>query len=57
MYHAHYEQKDLGASDAKIWIAKSTGLPIRTDVSLQAGQKTSVSTRFDYDNITAPVVK
>ena len=57
VYHAHYEQKDLGASDAKIWIAKSTGLPIRTDVSLQAGQKTSVSTHFDYANIKAPVVK
>ena len=57
VYHARYEQKDLGASDAKIWIAQSTGLPIRTDVSLQAGQKTSVSTHFDYDHITAPVVK
>lgn len=57
VYHAHYEQKDLGASDAKIWVVKATGLPIRTDASLQAGQKTSVSTRFDYDHITAPVVK
>lgn len=47
VYHAHYEQQDLGASDAKIWIVKATGLPIRTDVSLQAGEKTSVSTRFD----------
>jgi hypothetical protein len=57
VYHAHYERKDVGASDATIWIAKSTGLPIRTDVSLQAGQKTSVSTHYDYDHITAPVVK
>lgn len=56
-YQAHYEQKDLGASDARIWIAKATGLPIRTDVSLQAGEKTSVSTRFDYDNVKAPIVK
>ncbi len=57
VYQAHYEQKDLGASDAKIWIAKATGLPIRMDASLQAGEKVSVSTRFEYDHITAPVVK
>jgi hypothetical protein len=57
VYHAHYEQKDSGASDAKVWIAKGTGLPIRTDASLQAGQKTAVSTHFDYDHITAPAVK
>ncbi len=57
VYQAHYEQKDIGASDAKIWLAKATGLPLRTDVSLQAGEKVSVVTRFDYDNIKAPVVK
>jgi hypothetical protein len=57
VYQAHYEQKDLGASDARVWIAKATGLPLRTDVSLQAGEKVSVVTRFDYDNIKAPVVK
>jgi len=57
VYQAHYEQKDLGASDAKVWISKATGLPLRTDVSLQAGEKVSVVTRFDYDNIKAPVVK
>ena len=57
VYQAHYEQKDLGASDAKVWIAKATGLPLRTDVSLQAGEKTSVVTHFDYDNIKAPIVK
>jgi hypothetical protein len=57
VYHAHYEQQDLGATDSKVWIAKATGLPIRTDVNLQAGEKTSVVTHFDYDHITAPVVK
>jgi hypothetical protein len=57
VYQAHYEQKDLGASDAKVWIAKTTGLPLRTDVSLQAGQNVSVVTTFDYDHITAPPVK
>lgn len=57
VWHAHYEQPDLGVSESKVWIAKATGLPIRTDVSIQAGEKTSVVTRFDYDHVTAPVVK
>lgn len=57
VYQAHYEQKDMGASDAKIWLSKATGLPLRTDVSLQAGEKASIVTKFDYDNIKAPIVK
>lgn len=57
VYHTHYDQKDLGESDAKVWISKTNGLPLRTNVSLQAGQKTSIVTQFDYDHITAPVVK
>lgn len=57
VYQAHYEQKDVGVSEAKVWIAKATGLPLRTDVSIQAGEKTSVVSRMDYDNIKAPVVK
>jgi hypothetical protein len=56
VYHAHYEQPDLGVTDAKVWIGKTTGLPLRTDVSLQAGQKVSVVSTFDYDHITAPPV-
>ena len=57
VYHAHYEQTDLGASDATVWISKATGLRIQTDVNLQAGRETSVVTHFYYDHITAPVVK
>lgn len=57
VYQAHYEQQARGATDAKVWIAKATGLPLRTDVSLQAGEKVSIVTTFDYDNITAPIVK
>jgi hypothetical protein len=57
VFHAHYEQKDAGATEAKIWIAKSPGLPVRSEVTLQAGQKTSTVTTYDYDHITAPVVK
>ena len=57
VYRAHYEQQARGATDAKVWIAKATGLPLRTDVSLQAGQKVSIVTAFDYDGIKAPTVK
>lgn len=54
VWHAHYEQPDLGVSESKVWISKATGLPLRTEVSVQAGQKTSVVTTFDYDHIVAP---
>ena len=57
VYHTHYEQKDSGASDAKVWIAKATGLPIRSETTLQANQKTSVVTRDHYANIKAPIEK
>jgi hypothetical protein len=57
VWHAHYEQRDLGVSESKIWIAKASGLPVRTEVSIQAGEKVSLVTTFDYDHITAPAVK
>lgn len=57
VWQAHYEQADMGASDSKVWIAKATGLPVRTEATLQAGEKVSMVTHFDYDHITAPVVK
>jgi hypothetical protein len=57
VWHAHYEQPDLGVSESKVWVSKATGLPLKTEVSVQAGEKTSVVTTFDYGHITAPVVK
>jgi hypothetical protein len=33
------------------------GAPIRSDMNLQAGQKTAVLTVYDYNHITAPMVK
>lgn len=57
VYHAHYEQPGSGVTDAKVWIAKATGLPVRADTNTHAGQATSSSTRYDYKNIVAPVVK
>jgi hypothetical protein len=32
-------------------------MPIRSEATLQADQKTSVVTRYDYANIKAPIVK
>ena len=57
VYSAHYDQKDMGVTEGKIWLAKATGLPLRTDLTLMAGEKTSTSSVFDYADIKAPVVK
>jgi hypothetical protein len=58
VYSAHSETPDVGTADAKIWIAKSTGLPLRSDSDLNTGDEVQhTSTRYDYANIRAPVVK
>ncbi len=57
VYQTQHERKEAGATQAKIWISESTGLPLRTDVGQQGGQKADVSMRFDYDNVKAPIVK
>ncbi|HWF86760.1 MAG TPA: hypothetical protein VG222_18000 [Vicinamibacterales bacterium] len=42
---------------ASVLVGKSTGLPLRTDIGRQSGQKVDISMRFDYDNVKAPMVK
>ena len=44
-------------SDAKIWISKSNGLPLRNEVDLQLGgksEKNHYSVRYDYKNVDPP---
>jgi hypothetical protein len=55
VYHTQHDTKGTGAGEAKYWIAKATGLPLRTDVADLASHKVSISMRFDYDHIKAPV--
>jgi hypothetical protein len=49
--------EDTGTSDVQIWIAKSTGLPLKEVIDSDAGDaltKSHSSLRFDYANIQAP---
>ena len=55
VYLARYDMKDFGLTEAKVWIAKSSGLPVRTDETMRGGEHVSEVHRFDYSNITAPV--
>jgi hypothetical protein len=54
VYNASYDMKGMGRTEAKIWIAKATGLPVRTDESMRAGEHVSEVHRFDYVNISPP---
>jgi hypothetical protein len=58
VYTLHSETPDVGASDAKVWISKATGLPLRSEGDVGGGpDKMHISTKYDYANITAPIVK
>jgi hypothetical protein len=57
VYSVHSETPEVGTSDAKVWISKATGLPLRSDANLGGDAKTHMSTTYDYANITAPIVK
>jgi predicted ATP-dependent Lon-type protease len=48
---AHAENKGV-ASDNKVWIGKSTGLPLKTESHIAGGM--SIITTFDYKNVTPP---
>lgn len=59
VYQMHSET-DEGISDGQMWIAISTGLPLRQEVDLEVlvGQtgKSHTSARFDYVNVHQPAV-
>ncbi len=57
VYTAHSETTDVGTTDAKLWISKATGLPVKTESDLDIGVKQHQSMRYDYANIKAPIVK
>lgn len=57
VYTAHSETPDVGKTDAKVWLSKTTGLPVRADSDMDTGTKRHLSVRYDYANITAPIVK
>lgn len=54
VYTTHSES-DAGVADAKVWISKSSGLPLKTEEDLETLGHVSIV--YSYTNIHAPVVK
>jgi hypothetical protein len=58
VYKAHIETRDVGSSDAQVWLSKGSGLPLRTEDDFNiTGTNRHFSNKYDYANIKAPVVK
>jgi hypothetical protein len=48
---------DYGSSDAKLWVAKATGLPVREEIKLDQAKvpgKTHIEVRFVYVGVAPP---
>jgi len=57
VFQAHSETPELKA-DSVVWIAKGTGLILRQeeDVDSGEGDRSHVSVRYEYRNVSAPVI-
>jgi hypothetical protein len=57
VYSSHTET-GTGGTDMQVWVAKSTGLPLKSevDMSLAGGRKSHVSVRYEYGNVQAPPI-
>jgi hypothetical protein len=53
VYSVH-DVSPRSASDSKIWISKSKGLPLRSETHFE-GDKNPVSMRYEYDNVKPPM--
>jgi len=54
VYTSHTETA-TGATDSRVWIAKATGLPIKSEIDMTMGaRKSHTSVRYEYNNVTAP---
>ena len=58
VYSLHTKSEDA-TEDAQMWIAKSTGLPLREEMDTDVGAgnmgKSHLSTRYEYNNIRPPM--
>lgn len=57
VYSLHNKTED-GTEDAQIWIAKSSGLPLREEMDMDVGGsmgKSHISIRYEYGNIQPPM--
>ena len=57
LYSAH-DDTGFSVNDAQIWIARGTGLPVKTesDLEVEKGVKKHYSARFEYSNVRPPIV-
>lgn len=56
VYSSHTET-GTGATDTQVWVAKSTGLPLKSEVAMNlSGRKSHVSVPYEYANVQAPPV-
>jgi hypothetical protein len=55
VYTAHSEDENVKA-DARTWVAKGSGLVLRTeeDLDVGGGEKRHISIRYEYTNVRAP---
>ena len=54
VYTSHTETAN-GATDSRVWIAKATGLPVKSEIDMTMGdRKSHTSVRYEYNNVTAP---
>lgn len=58
VYTTHTES-DAGKDDARLWIAKGSGLPLQVDEDLDAGVGGAdhMNIRYEYANVRAPAVQ
>jgi len=55
VYGSHTDTEH-GGTDTQVWVAKSTGLPLRSEIemTMSGGKKSHVSVKYDYENVKAP---
>jgi hypothetical protein len=56
LYAEHSETED-SKTDGQIWISKSRGVPLRTEIDMDTGgsmSKSHMSMRYDYTNVQPP---
>jgi len=55
VYSSHTDTEH-GGTDSQVWVAKSTGLPLRSEIemTMSGGKKSHVSVKYDYENVKAP---
>ena len=59
MLYSVHQGTDDATIDSQIWISKSRGVPLKTDIEMDVGGKLGKShriMRYEYTNVQAPAV-